>query len=214
MFPPASKNVATGGPLGSNGNPSVGGSSCTPPLPPPNAALVSPPPARAPAAPSRPWRLSAKALRLAAWPLPPRPWAPPPSPWRPPRPLPRGGPLLARCHKPEKSGLPSAVRGVGAVMITLPCASRGTPAPGNFGHCAPTETEQAAMMARAPMMPESAVFTLKLSPDHTAIRRRGNSNRSCPTRQVEPGSMLIRQQQPTYLPRREGAEWLRMRPRG
>jgi hypothetical protein len=31
---------------------------------------------------------------------------------------------------PEKSGLPSAIRGVGADMFTLPSAFRGTPAVG------------------------------------------------------------------------------------
>ena len=53
MLPPASKNVATGGPFGSNGKRSVCGSSVTPPRPPPNAAPVSPPataPRPAPAA--------------------------------------------------------------------------------------------------------------------------------------------------------------------
>src|SRR4030095_1616469 len=142
MLPPASKNVATGGPFGSNGKPSVGGSSWMPPLPAPNAALVSPP---APAAPPAPPSLAAAPPCACAPPPCPAPCAcapppcpppcacapppcPPPCPWRPPRPPPLGGPLLARIQVPEKSGLPSAVRGVGAVMITLPCASRGTPA--------------------------------------------------------------------------------------
>jgi hypothetical protein len=48
-------------------------------------------------------------------------------------------------------------------MITLPCASRGIPASGNFGHCAETEIEHATNMATAPMMPESTLFTLKFS---------------------------------------------------
>src|SRR6185436_11422892 len=43
ILPPASKNVATGGPFGSYGIGAVGGSSCTPPRPPANAAFVSPP---------------------------------------------------------------------------------------------------------------------------------------------------------------------------
>src|SRR4030095_4875056 len=126
MLPPASKNVATGGPFGSNGKLSVGGSSWMPPLPAPNAALVSPP---APAAPPAPPSLAA-APPCACAPPP----CPPPCPCRPPRPPPLGGPLLARVQVPEKSGLPSAVRGVGAVMITLPCASRGTPASWYLGH--------------------------------------------------------------------------------
>jgi hypothetical protein len=35
---------------------------------------------------------------------------------------------------PEKSGLPSAIRGEGADMSTLPSAFRGTPAVGYFSH--------------------------------------------------------------------------------
>ena len=61
MLPPASKNVATGGPFGSNGKRSVCGSSVTPPRPPPKAAPVSPPrgaprPAAAAGAAWRRWR--------------------------------------------------------------------------------------------------------------------------------------------------------------
>src|SRR4029450_4579530 len=52
MLPPASKNVATGGPFGSNGKLSVGGSSWMPPLPAPNVALVSPPATASPPPPS------------------------------------------------------------------------------------------------------------------------------------------------------------------
>ena len=62
---------------------------------------------------------------------------------------------------PEKSGLPSAVRGVGASMRTLPCASRGTLGSGYFGHCAPTEMEQAATMHTTP---ETMLFSLNVSP--------------------------------------------------
>src|SRR6188474_85932 len=91
MLPPASKNVATGGPVGSNGKRSVGGSSCTPPLPPANAALVSPAAAPAPAG------AAAAAGAGAAAPAAGAPCAPGP-PWpcrpRPPRPS-LGGPLLA-----------------------------------------------------------------------------------------------------------------------
>src|SRR5678815_5022871 len=45
---------------------------------------------------------------------------------------------LAVSHSPEKSGLPSAVRGAGALMFTLPAAVLGTPVDGYFNHCAPT----------------------------------------------------------------------------
>ena len=86
---------------------------------------------------------------------------PPPWPCRPPRPPPRGGPLFARCQTPEKSGLPSAVRGVGASMRTVPFASRGTLGSGCFGHWALTEMEQAAMM---PTIPETILFSLNVSP--------------------------------------------------
>jgi hypothetical protein len=72
---------------------------------------------------------------------------------------------LARIQVPEKSGLPSAVRGVGASMSALPLSSRGIPASGYFGHCAVIDAEQATMMAIAPMNAESALFTLKLSSD-------------------------------------------------
>jgi hypothetical protein len=68
---------------------------------------------------------------------------------------------LARIQTPEKSGLPSAVRGAGASIRTLPSASRGTPAVGNFGHCAATDTEQATATT---MAPEITLFILNLSP--------------------------------------------------
>jgi hypothetical protein len=61
-------------------------------------------------------------------------------PWRPAR----GGPLFARIHIPDRSGLPSALRGVGASITILPCASRGTPGVGNFGHCALTVINQSS----------------------------------------------------------------------
>src|ERR1700704_5814105 len=50
-------------------------------------------------------------------PPPARRAAPPAAPAPPARPRP-GGPLLARIHIPERSGLPSAVRGVGASQFT------------------------------------------------------------------------------------------------
>ena len=37
---------------------------------------------------------------------------------------------------PEKSGLPSAIRGTGADMFTLPSAFRGAPGVDTFNHCA------------------------------------------------------------------------------
>src|SRR4029453_1593183 len=39
-------------------------------------------------------------------------------------------------HRPERSGLPSAVRGAGAVRLGFPSAVRGIPGVGTFSHCA------------------------------------------------------------------------------
>src|SRR5687767_10609730 len=115
MLAPASKNVATGGPFGSNGNGAVAGSSCT-----------------VPARPAPP----------GCGPSPVTGAAPCPRP----RPRPPGCALLARIHTPDRSGLPSAVRGAGASARTLPCASRGTDGSTTFGHCAATDTEHATTM--------------------------------------------------------------------
>src|SRR5580692_2554789 len=41
-------------------------------------------------------------------------------------------------HRPERSGLPSAVRGAGAVRFGLPSAVRGMPGVGRLSHCAAT----------------------------------------------------------------------------
>src|SRR6185295_19197034 len=49
-----------------------------------------------------------------------------------------GSPVI---HIPERSGLPSANRGVGAVMFTLPSAFRGTPALGYLIHWAAREVD-------------------------------------------------------------------------
>jgi hypothetical protein len=54
---------------------------------------------------------------------------------------------LARIQTPDRSGLPSAVRGVGAFINTLPWASRGTDGSTTLGHCAATETEHATTNA-------------------------------------------------------------------
>src|SRR5438132_14411445 len=42
------------------------------------------------------------------------------------------------CHIPDRSGLPSAVRGAGAARFGLPSAVRGMPGVGCFNHCAPS----------------------------------------------------------------------------
>src|SRR5215467_1678879 len=60
----------------------------------------------------------------------------------------KGSPVV---QIPEKSGLLSAIRGVGADMSTLPSAFRGTPAVGYLTHCAaePGETKNAQKRKRA-----------------------------------------------------------------
>src|SRR3954464_11634288 len=149
MLPPASKKVATEGPLASYGKRGVGGSSWTPPRPPANGALLlapagpgasggGPPAGGAPGGGGPP----------GGGPPGRAPRPPPPWPCRP-GPVPRGGPLSARIHIPEKSGFPSAVRGAGASISTLPCASRGAPAAGCVGHCAPIATDEATISAAA-----------------------------------------------------------------
>src|SRR5262249_33665609 len=48
---------------------------------------------------------------------------------------------------PEKSGLPSAVRGAGAARLGLPSAPLGTPGNGYNGHCANSNGDRFARMA-------------------------------------------------------------------
>src|SRR5690348_17268520 len=47
---------------------------------------------------------------------------------------------------PDRSGLPSDVRGVGAVRFGLPSGPFGTPGFGDNGHCAESDVESAATM--------------------------------------------------------------------
>src|SRR3981189_715091 len=49
---------------------------------------------------------------------------------------------FAVSQMPEKSGLPSAVRGVGADKLGFPAAVLGTPAVGYFNHWAQTVADQ------------------------------------------------------------------------
>src|SRR5439155_6807162 len=62
------------------------------------------------------------------------------------------GSRCAACHIPERSGLPSPVRGAVADRLGLPSARRGTPAVGYVTHCAPAtgdgERTNAAIRAR------------------------------------------------------------------
>src|SRR5260221_85543 len=55
-----------------------------------------------------------------------------------------------RSHIPDRSGLPSVVRGAGAVKSDLPSGVLGTPAVGYGGHCAHTEGAMAATIATTP----------------------------------------------------------------
>src|SRR5436189_4055332 len=57
----------------------------------------------------------------------------------PSRPL--GGIRLS--HTPEKSALPVACRGAGALRLGVPSALRGTSERTNAGHCAASDTESA-----------------------------------------------------------------------
>src|SRR5881396_788412 len=50
------------------------------------------------------------------------------------------------CQIPDKSGLPSAVRGAGAARLGLPSALRGVPGVGYFSHCAVSGVASAAKM--------------------------------------------------------------------
>src|SRR5580692_9070918 len=52
-------------------------------------------------------------------------------------------------HRPERSGLPSAVRGAGAVRLGLPSAVRGMPGVGRLSHCAASGAGAIAMLAAA-----------------------------------------------------------------
>src|SRR5271167_3149396 len=73
----------------------------------------------------------------------------------PPRPRPPPPPSP---HVPEKSGLPSAVRGVGAVRSGFPSGVFGTPV-GYDGHCAKTATPPATKrLATATELIEVLIF--------------------------------------------------------
>src|SRR6185503_18577168 len=73
---------------------------------------------------------------VAAWPPPaPRPRPPPPPP---PKRI---------SQMPEKSTLPSGVRGVGPSRTGFPSAVRGIPGVGYDGHCAPSDGASATLTA-------------------------------------------------------------------
>src|SRR5438477_10980211 len=59
---------------------------------------------------------------------------------------------LIHCHRPARSGLPSAVRGAGAVRFGLPSAVRGMPGVGYVNHCAASGAVEAKkMIAKTPL---------------------------------------------------------------
>src|SRR5262245_25029577 len=150
MLPPASKNVATGGPDGSKGKRSVGGSSCTPPRP------------------------GAKAELAPLFELAPRPG-----------PVPRGGPLSARIHEPDRSGLPSARRGGGASMPTSPWAARGRGGSGTLPHCAAAETVKTPTKTR-PVQSARVIGDSRVAkgPVHMVTRARGYPPGPAPDRRA------------------------------
>src|SRR5688572_6645378 len=126
-LPATSKNAELNVPSG------FGMQGCGPrPRPPPPPAPPAPRPAAPPAACAPPPCAAAPAAGAAA---PPAGAAAPPPPAPPPR---RPRPAF---QTPEKSTLPSAVRGGGPVSTGTPFGSRGTSGVGYDGHCAPTVTE-------------------------------------------------------------------------
>ena len=78
------------------------------------------------------------------------PTLPKPAPPPPRRPRAGGGRPGSRVisQTPDKSGLPSDVRGVAALMSTLPSGPSATPAGTNVGHCAATAVDAMTTNAR------------------------------------------------------------------
>src|SRR5438876_8817450 len=73
---------------------------------------------------------------------------------------------LIICHRPVSSGLPSGVRGAGAVRFGLPSAVRGMPAVGWFTHCAATgalSADRTIMTATVFMMPPHSVPSVRVA---------------------------------------------------
>ncbi len=74
-------------------------------------------------------------------------------------------------HSPVKSGLPSAVRGAGALTFTSPFAVRGTFGVLKIGHCAESAGANAVTTASTPLrLSPILISTRTSSPDHTLIR--------------------------------------------
>src|SRR6266481_8645583 len=60
---------------------------------------------------------------------------------------------LSHCHRPVRSGLPSAVRGAGAVRFGLPSAVRGMPDVGRVTHWA-----ESGVLSADKMIAKTTVF--------------------------------------------------------
>src|SRR5215510_4665532 len=87
----------------------------------------------------------------------------------------RRGSTSSLVQVPEKSGLPFDIRGVAAVMSTLPSAFRGAPAVGYLTHWAvkyddDRETRKTIMAIAYPR--ESMCFTIAAPDAHLARRLR------------------------------------------
>src|SRR5581483_5818686 len=81
---------------------------------------------------------------------------------RPPRPRPPAGQSIQGMisHTPERSGLPSDVRGGGAFRSGLPSGVRGTPAMGYVGHCARARGEAATTTRTAAVAAANDIVNL------------------------------------------------------
>src|SRR5438477_1585164 len=81
------------------------------------------------------------------------------------------------CHVPDTSGLPSAVRGAGAVRFGLPSAVRGIPGVGCFSHWAPrgaliirTNSVTIARFIRPPLRMRNPSFRVLGPASHISLR--------------------------------------------
>src|SRR6266852_9184132 len=103
------------------------------------------------------------------------------------------------CHKPDRSILPSGVRGAGAVRFGLPSGVRGMPGVGCFSHCAASGVASAdKTIARARVFISYLLRTAFLSPS-----RAKSLAPSRTTRTFRPHSLLEQDLHPKLnLPRR------------
>ena len=61
------------------------------------------------------------------------------------------GVVISCIHTPERSGLPVASTGTGALRSALPSGVRGTPGSRNFSHCACAPTDSVNAKASSPL---------------------------------------------------------------